>query len=74
MTDKTTIRIVVEGPLHAGKTSIIALLTNMLTENGVECVVQRADPQLSEKLEDKEEAVLRARNCRVILTEMQTAR
>lgn len=44
------IEVEVSGREHKGKTTLVAYLTKILTEAGAELIVQRADPQIDEKL------------------------
>ncbi|HEX4183858.1 MAG TPA: hypothetical protein VHY34_11435 [Caulobacteraceae bacterium] len=44
------IDIQVSGPEHQGKTTLVAYLSRLLTEAGAELIVQRADPQIEDKL------------------------
>jgi CO dehydrogenase nickel-insertion accessory protein CooC1 len=44
------IEIEVSGKEHHGKTTLVAYLSKLLTEAGTELIVQRADPQIDEKL------------------------
>jgi hypothetical protein len=44
------IEIEVSGREHQGKTNLVAYLSKILTDAGVELIVQRADPQIDEKL------------------------
>jgi CO dehydrogenase nickel-insertion accessory protein CooC1 len=44
------IEVEVSGREHQGKTNLVAYLSKMLTDAGVELIVQRADPQIDEKL------------------------
>jgi len=44
------IEVEVSGKEHMGKTTLVAYLTKILTEAGAELIVQRADPQIDEKL------------------------
>lgn len=69
---KTVVAVQVSGPEHSGKTSVIAVLADMLAQLGIECVVQRADPQLDGKLENPSDALERCKSVLIKLTEMQT--
>jgi hypothetical protein len=44
------IEIEVSGREHQGKTNLVAYLSKILADAGVELIVQRADPQIDEKL------------------------
>ena len=44
------IEIEISGKEHQGKTNLVALLSKVLTEAGIELIVQRADPQIDDKL------------------------
>ena len=71
--NKGHITIQVSAPEHSGKTSLVALLYHHLTALGAVVKLQRADPQLDEKLEiDDETLAERLTNVRVDIMEMQT--
>ncbi len=44
------IEVEVSGKEHKGKTTLVAYLVKILTEAGADLIVQRADPQIDEKL------------------------
>ena len=44
------IDIQIAGPEHRGKTTLVAYLSKLLTEAGADLIVQKADPQIDEKL------------------------
>lgn len=44
------IEVEVSGTEHQGKTTLVAYLSKILGEAGAEVIVQRADPQIDEKL------------------------
>ena len=44
------IEVEVSGTEHQGKTTLVAYLSQILKEAGAEVIVQRADPQIDEKL------------------------
>jgi CO dehydrogenase nickel-insertion accessory protein CooC1 len=44
------IEVEVSGREHQGKTNLVAYLSKVLSDAGVELIVQRADPQIDEKL------------------------
>ncbi len=44
------IEVEVSGKEHQGKTTLVAYLSKVLAEAGAELIVQRADPQIGEKL------------------------
>lgn len=44
------IEVEVSGKEHQGKTTLVAYLTKVLTDAGAELIVQRADPQIDQKL------------------------
>ena len=44
------IEVEVSGTEHQGKTTLVAYLTKILHDAGAEVIVQRADPQIDEKL------------------------
>ncbi len=45
------IEIEVSGKEHTGKTTLVAYLSKLLTDAGVELILQRADPQIDQKLD-----------------------
>lgn len=68
------VEIEVSGKEHQGKTTLVAYLAKVLGEVGVDLIVQRADPQIDEKLElslDDLKAKLAGK--RIFLREVQTA-
>ena len=44
------IEVEVSGKEHQGKTTLVAYLTKILTDAGADLIVQRADPQIDDKL------------------------
>lgn len=75
MADHTggNITIQVSAPLHSGKTSLIALLAKHLSDLGADVSVQRADPELQEKLSANEEELQeRLKTVSIFIMEMQT--
>jgi CO dehydrogenase nickel-insertion accessory protein CooC1 len=44
------IEVEVSGREHQGKTNLVAYLSKILADAGAELIVQRADPQIDEKL------------------------
>jgi CO dehydrogenase nickel-insertion accessory protein CooC1 len=44
------IEVEVSGREHQGKTNLVALLSRILEDAGIEVILQRADPQIDEKL------------------------
>ncbi len=69
------ITIQVSAPEHSGKTSLMVLLYHHLRGLGANVVLQKADPQIEEKLELGEEALSeRLKSIDVVITEMQTYR
>jgi hypothetical protein len=44
------IEVEVSGREHQGKTNLVAYLSKILEDAGVDLIVQRADPQIEEKL------------------------
>jgi CO dehydrogenase nickel-insertion accessory protein CooC1 len=44
------IEVEVSGREHQGKTNLVAYLSKILTDAGVDLIVQRADPQIDEKM------------------------
>jgi len=50
MSLKYDIEVEISGKEHQGKTTLVAYLSKILTEAGAELIVQRADPQIDEKL------------------------
>ena len=69
---KEMIRIEVSGPEHSGKTSMLAYLEFVLKNAGMVVTLQKADPQLNEKLEKLDESVRRLAGEPVVITEIQT--
>ena len=68
------IEIEVSGREHQGKTTLVAYLTRLLTEAGAELILQRADPQLDDKLALTDEAVkAKLAGKTIFLREMQSA-
>ena len=53
------IEVEVSGQEHQGKTTLVAYLAKILTDAGAELIVQRADPQIDEKLQLTEEELAR---------------
>ena len=69
------ITIQVSAPEHSGKTSLMVLLYHHLRGLGASVVLQRADPQIEEKLELGEEILReRLKSVDIVITEMQTHR
>ena len=67
------IEIEVSGKEHQGKTTLIAYLVHILTEAGAELIVQRADPQIDDKLALSTEAMKqKLAGKTVFLREMQS--
>ncbi|MDR3512231.1 MAG: hypothetical protein P4L73_11395 [Caulobacteraceae bacterium] len=68
------VEIEVSGKEHQGKTTLVAYLAKLLGETGVELIVQRADPQIDEKLDlSLEELKVKLAGKRIFLREVQTA-
>jgi CO dehydrogenase nickel-insertion accessory protein CooC1 len=68
------IEIEVSGKEHQGKTTLIAYLAKILSESGAELVIQRADPQIDEKLNLSVEALKeKLTGKKIFLREIQTA-
>lgn len=67
------VRIQISAPEHSGKTSLIVLIGRYLESLGATVSVQRADPQLPEKL-DHDDLLLstRIKDLEITITEMQT--
>jgi CO dehydrogenase nickel-insertion accessory protein CooC1 len=57
---KYDIEVEVSGKEHHGKTTLVAYLVKLLKDAGAEVIVQRADPQIDQKLALTEDE-LRAR-------------
>jgi len=69
------ITIQVSAPEHSGKTSLMVLLYHHLRELGAAVTLQRADPQIDEKLELGGEILReRLKSVEIVITEMQTHR
>jgi CO dehydrogenase nickel-insertion accessory protein CooC1 len=67
------VTIEVSGKEHTGKTSIIAAISTYLESLGAEVTLQRADPQLDQKLTMDASVLERVKNTKVFIREMQTA-
>ena len=69
------ITIQVSAPEHSGKTSLMVLLYHHLRSLGANVILQRADPQIEEKLELGDDVLReRLKSVDVLITEMQTYR
>jgi CO dehydrogenase nickel-insertion accessory protein CooC1 len=67
------IELEVSGKEHQGKTTLVAYLTKILTEAGTDLIVQRADPQIDEKLAMTPEMLKeKLAGKRIFLREIQT--
>ena len=67
------IEVEVSGQEHQGKTTLVAYLAKILTDAGAELIVQRADPQIDEKLQRTEEELARKlAGKKIFLREIQT--
>jgi hypothetical protein len=67
------IEIEVSGKEHQGKTNLVAYLSKILTDAGLELIVQRADPQIEEKLSlSLEDLRLKLAGKRIFLREVQS--
>jgi hypothetical protein len=66
------ITVHVEGKEHKGKTSLIAVLTQFLRDQGCDVTVALADPQLEEKLQNPDEALERVKSARIVVREYET--
>lgn len=74
MTLNYDVEIEVSGKEHQGKTTLVAYLAKVLGEVGVDLIVQRADPQIDEKLELSVEALkAKLAGKRIFLREIQTS-
>lgn len=73
MSLKYDIEVEVSGQEHQGKTTLVAYLAKILTEAGAELIVQRADPQIDEKLALTEaELARKLTGKKIFLREVQT--
>ncbi len=73
MSLKYDIEVEVSGQEHQGKTTLVAYLAKILTEAGAELIVQRADPQIDEKLALTEaELARKLTGKKIFLREIQT--
>jgi CO dehydrogenase nickel-insertion accessory protein CooC1 len=73
MSLKYDIEVEVSGQEHQGKTTLVAYLAKILTDAGAELIVQRADPQIDEKLALTEaELALKLTGKKIFLREIQT--
>ena len=69
------ITIQVSAPEHSGKTSLMVLLYQHLNSLGASVTLQRADPQIEQKLEASEAALReRLKGVDIVIMEMQTHR
>ncbi len=69
------ITIQVSAPEHSGKTSLMVLLYQHLNNLGANVILQRADPQVEQKLEADEHALReRLKGVEIVIMEMQTHR
>ena len=69
------IHIQVSAPEHSGKTSLMVLLYNHLREMGAKVTLQRADPQIDDKLSAPDDTLReRLKSVDIVITEMQTHR
>jgi CO dehydrogenase nickel-insertion accessory protein CooC1 len=67
------IEVEVSGQEHQGKTTLVAYLAKILTDAGAELIVQRADPQIDEKLLlTEEELANKLAGKKIFLREIQT--
>ena len=73
MSLQSDIEVEVSGQEHQGKTTLVAYLAKILTDAGAELIVQRADPQIDEKLQLTEEELARKlAGKKIFLREIQT--
>jgi CO dehydrogenase nickel-insertion accessory protein CooC1 len=73
MSLKYDIEVEVSGQEHQGKTTLVAYLAKILTDAGAELIVQRADPQIDEKLALTEaELARKLTGKKIFLREIQT--
>ncbi len=63
----------VSGREHSGKTSLIALIDELLKQRGIDVVVQRIDEQFDEKVVNIDETIERVKRSKIIIMEHQTA-
>jgi CO dehydrogenase nickel-insertion accessory protein CooC1 len=67
------IEIQVSGKEHQGKTNLVAYLSKVMADAGVELIVQRADPQIDEKLSlTLDELKSKLAGKKIFLREIQT--
>ena len=67
------IEVEVSGQEHQGKTTLVAYLDKILSDAGAELIVQRADPQIDEKLQlTEEELAHKLAGKKIFLREIQT--
>lgn len=67
------ITIQVAAPEHSGKTSLMVLLYHHLRGLGANVVLQKADPQINEKLAASEDRLReRLKSVEIVIMEMQT--
>jgi CO dehydrogenase nickel-insertion accessory protein CooC1 len=73
MSLKYDIEVEVSGREHQGKTTLVAYIAKLLTDAGADLIVQRADPQIDEKLAlTVEELRLKLTGKTIFLREIQT--
>lgn len=69
------IRIVVEGADHSGKSTAVALIARALEQAGAKVLVQKADPQIEEKLAAADEKLAaRIEGVEVLIMELRTSK
>ncbi|HEY2661681.1 MAG TPA: hypothetical protein VGI79_18315 [Caulobacteraceae bacterium] len=67
------IEVVISGKEHKGKTTLVAYLSKILSDSGAELIIQRADPQIDEKLNfDLETLKEKLSGKKIFLRETQT--
>jgi CO dehydrogenase nickel-insertion accessory protein CooC1 len=67
------IEVEISGKEHQGKTTLVAFIAKILTEAGADLIVQRADPQIDEKLAMTAEALReKLAGKKIFLREIQT--
>jgi predicted Fe-Mo cluster-binding NifX family protein len=73
--ERTTIRIIGEGPDKSGKGPVIALLAHLFKEHGIECIVQGEYGHNANKmLKVDDDLIARIKDSKIALMGLQTSR
>lgn len=66
-------KVEISGPEHQGKTTLAVLIARLLQDCGAIVTLQRADPQIDEKISKPHaELVERVNGLEILVTELQT--